>query len=72
MAANQMNVDEFTYLVDAGLATPTTVSAANSSIQTSLSSGSSGTFFLGADLTISATQAVGDYTGTYTVTVEYQ
>jgi hypothetical protein len=72
MAANQMNVDEFTYLVDAGLATPTTVSAANSSIQTSLSSASSGTFFLGADLTISATQAVGDYTGTYTVTVEYQ
>jgi hypothetical protein len=72
MAANQMNVDKFTYLVDAGLAAPTNVSTALSSIRTSLSSASSGTFFLGADLTISATQEVGDYTGTYTVTVEYQ
>jgi hypothetical protein len=72
MAANQMNVDKFTYLVDAGLAAPTNVNTALSSIRTSLSSASSGTFFLGADLTISATQEVGDYTGTYTVTVEYQ
>jgi hypothetical protein len=71
-ATNQMDVDEFTYLVDAGLATPTAVSTADSSIQTNLNSTNSGTFFLGADLTISATQAVGSYTGTYTVTVEYQ
>jgi hypothetical protein len=71
-AANQMDVDTFTYKVDAGLAAPTNVNAALSSIQTSLNSSTAGTFFLGADLSISASQAVGDYTGTYTVTVEYQ
>ena len=34
-------------------------------------SGTSGQIKVGADLTVNADQAVGDYTGTYTITVSY-
>jgi hypothetical protein len=37
-----------------------------------LSSGGTGTILVGATLTVSASQTAGAYTGTFTVTVNYQ
>lgn len=44
---------------------------ATSPVSTLTTTGTSGTFYVGGTLTVSASQSAGNYSGTYTVTVQY-
>lgn len=70
--ANTMVVNKFTFESVTGL---NSFSAVDTSLGGTFTSSVSGTgtpsFNVGADLNIGATQSLGVYTGTYTVTVEY-
>ena len=66
-----INVPSSATLTGTGGATMTVDTFATDPNDNLTLSGTSGQIKVGADLTVKANQAVGDYTGTYTVTVSY-
>tara|TARA_B110000027_G_scaffold127216_1_gene146344 strand:+ start:3394 stop:4014 length:621 start_codon:yes stop_codon:yes gene_type:complete len=73
-ASNEkMNVSDFTYAFSAGgLATPNAATKIDAETETSLKIATTNTFQVGATLTVDKLQATGTYSGSYTISVQYE